>query len=809
MSGVFGFDLGNEACVIGTAQKGGIDIIANEVSRRRTSSIVGFGLKERYLGETGASNQMGNAKNTITEIKRLIGRKFDDPVLQEDLKWFPFKVVKDAKGYAAVQVFYNGETCVFTPQQVLAMLLVKLKETGLKETGVPPQFCVMSVPGFFTDEERRAVLDACAIADMPCLRLLNEHLALGISYGIYKQDMPENESFNVVFVDMGHSHTTCSAIAFSKGKCEVKAVTSDRDLGGRDFDRLLFNHFADEFGKKYRLDIRSNARARLRLLSAVVKLKHVLSSNPKGPINVECIMEDTDVSGSMHRDDLEKMAAPLCERIQAVVRKTIEAAGLTEEALHEVEVVGGAFRPPCVQTAIQSAVFGKKIKKTMNADEAVARGCALQAARESPTFRVREYTAVDIVPNSVHMMWDGASGRVDKDVFPQFSSAPSTKVITFNRDGPFEFEAAYGPESQLPPLTDRSLGCYKVDLPQQKETRVVHVKVSVDKNSLFEARSASIEEEIEVEVIEEPKEKDAKDAKAAGKDGEAEGAAATDAATDDKPADAPKEEPVKKFKKKRVEKTFPITVMRSFGMTTNDINAALEAEGKMASQDRLVSETADARNALEEYVLDTRSKVSCGDWQAYTPATVADSFVKVLTECEDWMYTEEGEDAPKGVLVEKLATLKVTGDPIAKRYLEAVLHRPQAIKSLKESVSKLKAAAGCEEERYAHIEPEKMQSVTTKCDEAIAWMEDMVCKQETKPACEDPVFLAADIIAKQQELEKHGWGVLSTPKPKPPEKTEEKADAPPEPPKDDASKAEMEVDEPAATPTAENNMEDA
>lgn len=387
---VVGFDFGNESCVVAVARQRGIDVVLNDESKRETPALVCFGDKQRFLGTAGAASSMMNPKNTISQVKRLIGRQFADPELQRDLKSFPFSVTEGPDGFPLIHARYLGEMRTFTPTQVLGMVLSDLKSIAEKNLNAAVVDCCIGIPIYFTDLQRRAVMDAATIAGLHPLRLFHETTATALAYGIYKTDLPENDPLNVAFVDVGHASMQVCIASFKKGQLKILAHSFDRSLGGRDFDEVLFQHFAAKFKDEYKIDVYQNARACLRLRAACEKLKKVLSANPEAPLNIECLMDEKDVRGFIKRDEFEEISIPILERVKQPLEKAIAEAGLTVENIHSIEVVGSGSRVPAI-IKILTEFFGKEPRRTMNASECVAKGCALQCAILSPTFKVRDF----------------------------------------------------------------------------------------------------------------------------------------------------------------------------------------------------------------------------------------------------------------------------------------------------------------------------------------------------------------------------------------------------------------------------------
>lgn len=387
---VVGFDIGNENCVIAVSRQRGIDVLLNEESQRETPAVICFGEKQRFLGSAGAASATMNPRSTISQVKRLIGRNFSEPDVQKDLNMLPFKTSEALDGSILVHVKYLGETHTFTPVQIMAMLLAHLRDVAEKNLGAPFSDCVIGIPSYFTDLQRRLYWNAAAIAGLKPLRLMHDCTATALSYGIYKTDFSRTGPIYVAFVDIGHCDTQVSFVSFEPGHMRIMSHTYDRDLGGRDFDEVLFSHFVAEFKKNYDIDVNSNVKASIRLRAACEKLKKVLSANLEAPLNIECLMDEKDVKGFIKREEFEKLASGLLERISIPCTRALADAGLTVEKIHSVELVGSGSRIPAI-TRLLSSVFKKEPSRKLNASECVARGCALQCAMLSPVFRVREY----------------------------------------------------------------------------------------------------------------------------------------------------------------------------------------------------------------------------------------------------------------------------------------------------------------------------------------------------------------------------------------------------------------------------------
>ncbi|KAJ4258689.1 adenyl-nucleotide exchange factor sse1 [Fusarium torreyae] len=463
---VVGIDFGTLKTVIAIARNRGVDVVTNEVSNRATPSLVGFGPKSRYLGEGAKTQEISNLKNTVSSLKRLAGRSFNDPDIQIEQQYVTAPLV-DVNGQVGAEVNYLGKKEKFTATQLVAMYLSKIKQTAGAELKLPVSDVCMSVPPWFTDVQRRALIDAAEIAGLRVLRLINDGTAAALGWGITKLDLPapEEQPRRVCFVDVGHSSYTVSIVEFKKGELAVKATTWDKDFGGRDFDRALVEHLAKEFKGKYKVDIMTHGRALARTIAAAEKTKKILSANQQAPVNIESLMNDIDASAMITRQEFEAMIEPLLNRTHQPLEEALAQAKLTKDDIDAIEVVGGGSRVPALKERIQ-AFFGKPLSFTLNADEALARGSAFSCAILSPVFRVRDFSVQDIISYPIEFAWEKAPDIPDEDtsltVFNKGNVMPSTKILTFYRKQPFDLEARYAQPEQLPGKTNPWIGRFSV-----------------------------------------------------------------------------------------------------------------------------------------------------------------------------------------------------------------------------------------------------------------------------------------------------------------------------------------------------------
>ena len=756
---VAGIDVGNASSCIALARKGGVDVLLNKESARETPAVVTFNEKTRFIGTAAAGGLASNPKNTISEIKRLMGKQFDDPMVQADMPHYPFSIVKGPNNEALVEVNYLGETTQMTPEQVMAALLVDLREMAEKEEGSEVRDAVLSVPVYYTEKERYSMLAASQIAGLNCLRLLDETTATALAYGLYKTDLPEDEPSNVVFVDVGHSSTQVCVVALKKGELSVLSNAWDRNLGGRDFDKVLFDHFADEFDAQYKIDVRSNLRSAYRLTRACEKTKKVMTTNPIATISVESLTPEIDANSKIDRDVFEEKCKPILDRLITPMASAVEAAGLTPERISSVEIVGGASRMPCVQRLIQG-YFGKEPSRTLNSKETVSRGCALQCAMLSPAFRVREFQVQDSFPYTVEFSWD-KDGEVSTNVvFSKGSHVPCAKMLTFYRSKPFEIEAKYSDDSDIPSTAERVIGRWSIG-PIPKSTSEdgkskLKVKVVLTKNGIVAVETVNAVKETEIPVpVAEVAEKQGANGDEAMADG---GAASGDG--DSAGADANPAPPKPKIK--TTKKAVNFAAVNTAELSEQAVQRLFELESEMALQSKIQEDTADAKNAVESYVYDLRNQMYDALANFVHPDKKAD-ISAALEAAEDWLY-DEGEDEKKSVYVAKLKEIQALGEPIKARAREAEA-RPAASAALMQLCNDTIAKASSPD--VAHIPEEDLQKVIGECQNALNWLAEKEQLQAASQPYDDPVLLAQDISKRGETVSIFCTPILSKPKPAP------------------------------------------
>ncbi|KAK1699670.1 hsp70-like protein [Colletotrichum godetiae] len=689
----YSVDFGTLKTVIAVARNRGVDVISNEVSNRATPSVVGFGPKSRYLGESAKTQEISNLKNTVGSIKRLAGRAFADPDAQLEQQYITAPLV-DVNGQVGVEVSYLGKKEKFSNTQLISMYLSKIKQTTQAELKLPVSDLVMSVPAWFTDIQRRAIIDAAEIAGLKLLRLMNDTTAAALGWGITKLDLPapEEQPRRVAFIDIGHSNYTCSIVEFKKGELAVKGTAFDRHFGGRDFDKAVVEHLGKEFNGKYGIDIHSNGRAMARTIAAAEKCKKILSANQQAPVNIESIMNDVDVSAMITRPEFEALVEPLLQRVHVPLEQALAEAKLTKDDIDVIEVIGGGSRVPALKERIQ-AFFGKTLSFTLNQDEAVARGAAFSCAILSPVFRVRDFTVQDIMSYPIEFAWEKAPDIPDEDtsltVFNRGNVLPSTKILTFYRKQPFDLEARYAKPQDLPGKINPWIGRFSVKgvkADGKDDFMICKLKARVNIHGVLNVESGYYveDQEVEEEVKEEEKDGEKKD---------------PDAMETDNKEDAPKK--TRKVKKQVRKGDLPI-VSGTASLSDSARTALLEKESAMVMEDKLVADTEEKKNELETFIYDLRNKLD-DQYADFASEEEKTKIKEKLEASEDWLY-DEGEDATKAVYVAKIDEIRAMAGPIVQRHFEKVEEDRRIVQ---ERVEAEKAAKRAEEEARKAAEAEK------------------------------------------------------------------------------------------------------
>ncbi len=425
---VIGIDLGTTYSCVGIFQNDAVEIIANEQGNRTTPSFVSFDDNERLIGDAAKSQVSSNPENTIFDAKRLIGRKFSDPSVKSDMRHWPFKVSAGPNDNPVIQVTYKNEVKTFTPEEISSMVLVKMKEIAEAYLGQPVKHAVVTVPAYFNDSQRQSTKDAGTIAGLNILRIINEPTAAAIAYGLDKKSGEQN----VLIFDLGGGTFDVSLLSIDEGIFEVKATAGDTHLGGEDFDNRLVDHFMDEFKRKYKKDMSKNERSKRRLRTACERAKRTLSSSTQANIEIDGLFEGLDFNTSISRAKFEDLCIDYFKNTMGPVEKVLADAKMSKSQVHEVVLVGGSTRIPKVQQLLSEFFNGKVLNKSINPDEAVAFGAAIQGAilsSGSKSDKIKDLLLLDVTALSLGLE---TSGGVMTTIIPRNMTIPGKKQQTFS-----------------------------------------------------------------------------------------------------------------------------------------------------------------------------------------------------------------------------------------------------------------------------------------------------------------------------------------------------------------------------------------
>jgi len=423
-----GIDLGTTYSCVGVWQNDRVEIIANDQGNRTTPSYVAFTETERLIGDAAKSQAAMNATNTVFDAKRLIGRKFTDASVQQDMKHWPFKVVSGVGGTPIIKVDYKGEEKTFKAEEISSMVLTKMKDIAEAYLGKEVKNAVVTVPAYFNDSQRQATKDAGAISGLNVLRIINEPTAAAIAYGLDKK----GDEKNVLIFDLGGGTFDVSLLTIEEGIFEVKATAGDTHLGGEDFDNRMVDYFLTDFKRKHKKDMSSNNRSLRRLRTACERAKRTLSSSTQAHIEIDSLFDGIDFNATITRARFEDLNMDYFKKCMEPCEKVLRDAKISKAGVDEIVLVGGSTRIPKVQTMLSEFFNSKELCKSINPDEAVAFGATVQAAILSgsdKSEKLSELLLLDVTPLSLGLE---TAGGVMTTLIKRNTTVPAKKTQTFS-----------------------------------------------------------------------------------------------------------------------------------------------------------------------------------------------------------------------------------------------------------------------------------------------------------------------------------------------------------------------------------------
>ncbi|OAF68063.1 Heat shock protein SSE1 [Intoshia linei] len=798
---VVGFDFGYSQCAISIVKNGTLECVTNESSERLTSNVISFSDKRRFMGPGGLSNIKSNLINSVFKYKYLIGYPLNHAEIQKYLPFLPYSLVSNESNTISIKVNYFNRECTFTIVQIIAMMLTKLKQITENYTNLCVSDVVISVPNYFTDIQRRCMLTAAKIANINCLRLMNDTTAIATCYGFYRQDFPavDKPPKKVIMMDYGENSLQICAVEFNKDT--LKIVAADHGIcGGHYITLAITRHFIKQLKDSKKITIKEDSKSFYRLYVECEKLKRrAVISKLSTSSHIDCLAEGQDVDLVLDVDTVYNLSAKIFEKVEQVMQNILVTSDWSVDSIDDVELIGGSSRIPYFKEIV-AKVFKKQPNSTNNLDEAISRGCALQCAILSTRFKVKEYNIFECQPYSISVKYP--SSDIDTyvtEIFQKNCTIPASKLITSYNTAPFSVDAFYtNPTEHMCQEKIASFDILDVVPTKDDMPSRVKLKLRINKNGIFVAYDAKILVVTEEMVPEEkpkeiPQKKDVK-----MKDVKDESPKESDSSentteeslkedTDMKDVDVKPEvvdvkpevvdSEMKDVEKKEVKmikklknKLYDLKIKSKIhGPQFDDINLLVDLERNLINKDADEIKRQVTANALESSIYEMRSCFGEDKkYDKFTPKKVTTSILKLCNELENWYF--EYFDYSTADYADRHANLNNLAKDSIKRH-DDHKNRPELYNTLSSRVHQLGdliARYESGEEQFNHLKKEDVDKVKVQHKTFLAWFEKSWTSNNKMDLSKDPIHWSIDIEKEIKAIENTSLSIMTQAKPKPP-----------------------------------------
>ncbi|CAA7408951.1 unnamed protein product [Spirodela intermedia] len=815
-SAVASIDLGSEWLKVAVVNlKPGqppISVAINEMSKRKSPALVAFSGGQRLVGEEAAGIAARYPEKVYSSVRDMVGKPHGCVRGKVEAAYQSFDLVEDSRGAAGIRTD-DGNATVYSTEELLAMILAYAKNLAESQAKVPVLDAVITVPAFFGQAERKAVMQAAQLAGIKLLGLINEHAGAALQYGIDKDF--SNESRHVIFYDMGSGSTYAALVYFSSYKAkeygktisvnqfQVKDVRWNTELGGMTMESRLVEHFADEFNKKLgnSFDVRKSPKAMAKLKKQVKRTKEILSANTAAPISVESLYDDHDFKSTITREKFEELCSDIMEQAVVPVKEVLEHSGLKLDEIDAVELIGGATRVPKLQAKLQEFLGKKELGKHLDADEAIVLGAALHAANISDGIKLnRKLGMIDGSSYGFVIQLDGPDlsedERSEQSLVPRMKKLPSKAFKSIKHSKDFEVSLGYEKTDLLPRgVSSHKFTQYGVsgltDASEKYSTKNLSSPIKANLHfSLSRSGVISLDRAEAVieyfEWIEVPKknltlenatvsELNSTADVSSGNSTEEIRENSDGQGKVDSPSNANETQPIVEvsMEKKLKKRTFrvPLKIMDKTAGPEVVLSTESYSEAKIRLEmlDRKDSErrrTAELKNNLEGYIYSTKEKMDeTSELEKVSTDRERKSFAERLEEVQEWLYMD-GEDAPADEFKDRLNSLKAIGDPIFFRLTE-LSSRPVACEHARSYLSEIPKIIRDWEENKPWLPKSRVDEVRSEAERLGSWLDVKESLQKATPASVTPAFSSSEVYEKTQSLQSKVAGVNRIPKPRP------------------------------------------